>query len=238
MTYNILALGLPNKLIETLQALIIQYDLNFAVSNTARDASRLLERQVFHLLIIGLDYLKSNHQTDWLTDIRRISFVPLIVLSSTPDQDVNNMVHLGADMCISVGPPLSTIADHTYAQLRRYTEYNYYDNPASAETAPFRRGDIYIDPAQQKVKVCGRPISLRHREFSLLLYFMRNPDMVLSAERICQNAWGMEYTQPIDRAIHELRKQIESNPHRPRYIQTVHRVGYKFTSYSSETCER
>ena len=86
--------------------------------------------------------------------------------------------------------------------------------------------------------MCGRPVSLRHREFSLLLYFMRNPNMVLSAERICESAWGMEYTQPIDRAIHELRKQIEPNPRQPRYIHTVHRVGYRFVEYFSETCER
>ena len=74
--------------------------------------------------------------------------------------------------------------------------------------------------------------------FSLLLYFMRNPGIVLTAQQICENAWDMEYTQPIDRAIHELRRQIETNPRQPCYIQTVHRVGYKFTSYSSETCER
>ena len=148
------------------------------------------------------------------------------------------MVQFGADMCISGKHSYSMIAGLSFAQLRRYTEYNYYDNPASAESAPFQRGDIYIDPAQQKVKVCGRPISLRHREFSLLLYFMRNPNMVLTAGQICEKAWGLEYTQPIDRSIHELRKQIEPNPRQPRYIQTVHRVGYKFTSYSSETCER
>ena len=89
MTYSVLTVGLPDKLIKALQALIFQYDLSFTSSATTREASRLLEQQVFHLLIIGLDYLKNIHQADWLTDIRRVSFVPLIVLSSTPDQDVN-----------------------------------------------------------------------------------------------------------------------------------------------------
>lgn len=148
------------------------------------------------------------------------------------------MVQIGADMCISGNPPHTAIANHAYAQLRRYTEYNHYNDPAGAETAPFRVGDIYIDPARQEAKVCGQPVSLRHREFSLLLYFMRNPGIVLTAGQICENAWGMEYAQPIDRAIHELRKQIETNPRQPCYIQTVHRVGYRFTAYSSETCER
>ena len=82
MTYSVLTVGLPDKLIKALQALIFQYDLSFTSSATTREASRLLEQQVFHLLIIGLDYLKNIHQADWLTDIRSVSFVPLIVLSS------------------------------------------------------------------------------------------------------------------------------------------------------------
>lgn len=238
MAYNALTIGLPDELFAALQSLTVQHDLTLTASFTVQEAGRLLGQQAFHLLIVDLDYLRSIGQIEWLVNIRRISFVPVIVLSNTPEQDVNSMVQFGADMCISGKRPYSMIVNLAYAQLRRYTEYNHYNDPASAETVPFRVGDIYIDPARQEATVCGRPVSLRHREFSLLLYFMRNPGIVLSAGQICENAWGMEYTQPIDRAVHELRKQIETNPRQPCYIQTVHRVGYKFTSYSSETCER
>ena len=211
-----------------------QHSLHFSMTATVLEGGRLLHSQIFHLLIVDLEYPRSIRQTDWLADIRRITFVPVIVLSDTPEEDVRGLVRLGADMCISGKQSYPMIAELAYAQLRRYTEYNYYDNPASIETAPFRRGDIYIDPACQTVEVCGQPVSLRHREFSLLLYFMRNPGIVLSAGQICENAWGMEYTQPIDRAIHELRKQIEPDPACPRYIKTVYRVGYRFTAYRSE----
>ena len=57
------------------------------------------------------------------------------------------------------------IAELAYAQLRRYTEYNHYNDPASAETAPFRGGDIYIDPARQTAEVCGQPVNLRIGNF-------------------------------------------------------------------------
>ena len=239
MTYSVLTVGLPDKLIKALQALIFQYDLSFTSSATTREASRLLEQQVFHLLIIGLDYLKNIHQADWLTDIRSVSFVPLIVLSSSPDQDINNMVHLGADMCISVEPPLSTIANHAYAQLRRYTEYNHYADPANAEAVPFRVGDFFIDPARRIVEVCGRLVNLRPREFSLLLYFMRNPHIVLTSEQICEHAWGMTsgYDHGVAHPIYLLRKHIEPDPDSPTYIQTVHRSGYRFTPNYVETCD-
>lgn len=238
MAYNSLAIGLADDLLMDLQMRTAQHDIFCTVCSTVQEATRLLYRQIFHLLVVDLEYLRSIRQTKWLAEIRRTSFVPVIVLSDTPEDDVWGMVQLGADMCISGKQSYPMIAELAYAQLRRYTQYNHYNSPVNGETAPFREGDIYIDPARQTVEVCGQPVSLRHREFSLLLYFMRNPGIVLTAQQICENAWDMEYTQPIDRAIHELRRQIETNPRQPCYIQTVHRVGYKFTSYSSETCER
>lgn len=101
---------------------------------------------------------------------------------------MRELVNLGADMCISGKQSCPMIAELAYAQLRRYTEYNFYNNPASVKTAPFRVGDIYIDPARQTAEVCGRSVNLRRREFSLLLYFMRNPNIVLTAGQICEHA--------------------------------------------------
>ena len=234
MEYNVLTIGLADDLLADLQMRLDQHSLHFSMTATVREGDHLLHSQIFHLLIVDLVYLRSIRQTGWLADMRRTSFVPVIVLSDTPEEDVRELVCLGADMCISGKQSYPMIAELAYAQLRRYTEYNHYNDPASAETAPFRVGDIYIDPARQTVEVCGRPVNLRHREFSLLLYFMRNPNIVLTAGQICEHAWGMEYTQPVDRAIHELRKQIEPNPAQPRYVKTVYRVGYRFTAYHSE----
>lgn len=233
MEYRTLAIGLSDKLFHTLREAVIQYKLQFTASPSVRDANCLLSRQIFHLLIVDADYLRDIQQIDWLNGIRRNSFIPLIILSGTPEKDTNSMVRLGADICVSGKWPCSMIADLVYAQLRRYTEYNHYSNFSGTEPSAFQMGDIFIDPARQKAAVCGRPVNLRHREFSLLLYFMRNPNIVLTAGQICEHAWGMDYTQPVDRAIHELRKQIEPNPAQPRYIKTVYRVGYRFTAYRS-----
>ena len=162
MAYNSLAIGLADNLLTDLQTRIAQYDLSCTVCATVYEATRLLCSQIFHLLIVDLEYLRSVRQTDWLAEVRRISFVPMIVLSNTPEEDVRGMVQLGVDMCISGKHSYSAIMEYeclpemhisgkhsysmiaelSFAQLRRYTEYNYYDNPASAETAPFRSGDI------------------------------------------------------------------------------------------------
>lgn len=234
MEYSVLTIGISNELFSNLRALATQYKLRFIMSSTILSADQLLRSQMFHLLIIDLDYLRNVRQSYWLSGIRRSSFAPIIVLSDCPEQDTNIAVRFDADICVSGKWPCSMIADLVYAQLRRYTEYNHYSDSSGAEPSAFQMGDIFIDPARQEAAVCGRPVNLRHREFSLLLYFMRNPNIVLTAGQICEHAWGMEYTQPVDRSIHELRKQIESNPAQPRYIKTVHRVGYRFTAYYSK----
>ena len=59
---------------------------------------------------------------------------------------------------------------------------------------------------------------------------MPNHDVVLTPEQICEHAWRMEYTQSVGQSVHELRKQIEVTPNRPRHIQTVYCVGYRFVS--------
>ena len=234
MKYNALTIGLPDDLLANLQMCFNQHSLHFHSTTTVRKGDCLLHSQIFHLLIVDIDYLRDVQQIDWLDEIRRNSFVPLIILSDTPEKDTNGMIRLGADMCISGKWPSSMIADLAYAQLRRYTEYNHFSDSGGAGLSAFQLGDIFIDPARQEVTVCGQPVNLRHREFSLLLYFMRNPNIVLTAGQICEHAWGMEYTQPVDRAIHELRKQIEPDSACPRYVKTVYRVGYRFTAYCSD----
>ena len=239
MKYKALTIGLSDKLFLGLKTTLSIYNLHLMSTVTAQDTSHLLKQQLFHLLIADLEYLRDIHQTDWLTNIRRISFVPLIFLSNTPDQDITNMIQLGADMCISNKCSHYIIAHLAYAQLRRYTAYNHYNDPAHAETVPFQVGDIFIDPARRIVEVHSQSVNLRPREFSLLLYFMRNPNIVLTSEQICEHAWGMEgsYNQGVSHPVRLLRQAIEPNPLNPIYIKTVHRVGYRFTAYNSETCD-
>ena len=96
MVYKALTIGLTDELLPDLKMLIIQNQsaICFTESFTAQEASHLLNHQMFHLLIIDLDYLRSIQQTDWLTRIRHNSFVPVIILSNTPEKDINGMVQL------------------------------------------------------------------------------------------------------------------------------------------------
>lgn len=237
--YHALTIGLSDSLFVDLQAMSYHHYLCFTAAATLQAANHRLSETVFHLLIVNLEYLRNIQQISWLSSLRHISFAPIIVLSDTPEQDLVDVVDLGADICISGKQSHAVIAELAHALLRRYTEYNHYDNPIYGEVVAFQKGDIFIDPARHMVKIRGKQIELRPREFSLLLYFMRNPNIVLSSEQICENAWGMEgiYSHGVAQPIRLLRLAIEPDPENPVYIHSVRGVGYRFTPNDVETCD-
>lgn len=240
MEYRALTIGLTDELFSGLQPLLIAENVRMTPSLTVRDAGRLLTQETFHLLIVDLEYLRSIGQAEWLTGIRRISFVPVIVLSDKPEQDLHSMVQLGADLCVSGCQPHSVVADLSFAQVRRYTGYNHYHTPLGIAPAPFKVGDISIDPAHHTVEVRGKPVSLRPREFALLQFFMENPKMVLTSAQICEHAWGMagSYQRGVGHPVYLLRKAIELDVENPIYIETVRGLGYRFTAKEVKTCDK
>lgn len=233
-------MGIDPNLFLHLKTAFSPCGFRFSNASSVHEIERLLEQKTFHLLIVDLDFLRNIQQSEWLAGIRRISFVPVIVLSSTPEEDFSGMVKLGADICIPNQLPHETIAEIVMAQLRRYLAYNHYDEPGHAEAAPFQVGDIFMDPPRRIVEVRGRNVRLRPREFALLHYFMRNPHIALTAEQICEEAWGAggSYNRGISHPIRVLRTAIEPDPENPIYIETVYRVGYRFTAHKSETCDK
>lgn len=151
-------------------------------------------------------------------------------------QMFSTTIKAGADICYDGKLPPTVISLLLSAQLRRITEYNHFREP---ETAPFQVGEIAIAPSRRMVWVRGKQVKLRPREFNMLLYFMQNPNMVLTAEQKCEHAWGLDggYNYGISHPIHLLRQPIEPNPKEPIYIKTMNRVGYYFTIHNDETCD-
>lgn len=231
MKYCILSVGLKDNLISWCQTYFSAKSVEFRSALDIIEAAQTLGEGTFHLLVLDMDYLRSMGQNGWLQKVRDISFIPIVVLSAMQEVDSGPAVEAGADICLDSNLPPPVISILLWAQLRRYTAYNHFDTP---ETAPFQIGDIGIDPSRHLVWVCGKQVILYPREFSLLLYFMRNPRLVLNQKQICKYAWEKEYPQDVAPSIHMLRKKIEPDPANPIYIETVHRVGYRFTGNLSK----
>lgn len=210
-------------------------NINFTAALTTQDAALLCAQRQFHLIILRL--CDSDPYSEFLIAVRRTTYAPIIALFDVDDMDILcRALQSGADFCAATRWPVDLTAGHIQAQFRRYTDYDCHRDQKKKD---FEIGDFYIDLARCVVQVQGQNVRLRPREFSLLHYFMKHPDEVLSAERICENVWNMDagYDRGISQPIRILRKAIEPDPENPRYIHTVYRMGYRFTPNFVETCD-
>jgi len=93
-------------------------------------------------------------------------------------------------------------------------------------------GDIRVDVRSTRVTRNGTPVDLSAREYHLLCHLLRHRDETLSRERLLRDVWGYDHapvTRTVDVHIGQLRHKLEADPARPRYIQTVHGLGYRLT---------
>ena len=93
-----------------------------------------------------------------------------------------------------------------------------------------RLDELVIDIDRHEVTESGRPIALTPKEFELLLLLVKNQGKVLSRDMLLETVWGYDYggeTRTVDVHIRRLRQKLNDDPTNPRYIHTVHGVGYK-----------
>ncbi|GHO43711.1 ATP-binding protein [Ktedonospora formicarum] len=162
-----------------------------------------------------------------LQRLREFSQVPVIMLSDECDEDERvQLFDLGGDDLVLKPFGMRELLARVRAILRRRT-------PASEEAtqqAIFRTGDLVIDHAQHVVTVGEKPIQLSRTEYKLLSVLAQNVGMVVTHELLLEKVWGPEYNRDIDFIwvyISRLRRKVEADSRRPKYIVTVPDVGYK-----------
>ncbi len=95
----------------------------------------------------------------------------------------------------------------------------------------YRFGDIEVDFRGAEVTRAGKRVGLAAREYRLLCYFIEHRETGLSRDRLLNEVWGYDATpspRTVDVHVAWLRCKLEPEPSQPRYILTVHGLGYKF----------
>jgi two-component system alkaline phosphatase synthesis response regulator PhoP len=107
-------------------------------------------------------------------------------------------------------------------------------DPRRPEPGPrdaYRFGDVYVDFRRAEVLRDGRPVEVSAKELQLLRYFVEHRGAALSRDELLNGVWGydaMPSTRTVDVHVAELRRKLEPDPRNPRYVVTLHRIGYKF----------
>lgn len=238
MRYQVMMLDVHKDYYSALKHRLGGMDVNFTIALTMQDVAHLCAEQPFHLLI--LEFPDCILCSEFFIALRRFTYAPVTALLEKYNvEKARSVIQAGADLCIDPKWPIDLGVDHIMAQFRRYTSYNQSGNNQDCGDSFIQRGDIYLDPQRRVVRVKERSVKLRRREFLLLKYFMEHPKVILSAEQICEHAWGNEgsYRNGVSGPIATLRKAIEPDPAHPIYIKTVKTAGYYFTAHNSETCD-
>jgi DNA-binding response OmpR family regulator len=177
------------------------------------------------LVVLDLG-LPGRDGLDVTREIRRSSNVPIVMLTARGDEaDRIVGLEMGADDYIVKPFSPKELVARVRAVLRR-TATEAGDGPEI-----YRVGGVEVDVRRMRVAVGERSVDLTPTEFALLTTLVREPGRVFTRGQLLDAVHGVaipSYERAIDAHVKNIRRKIEQTPGRPRYVLTVHGVGYRF----------
>src|SRR6185437_9278976 len=163
-----------------------------------------------------------------LQTVRREGLMmPIIILSArTGEMEKVTGLELGAEDYVAKPFSLAELLARIRAALRR--------GPRPTDTAPRAVhvfGDARVDVAARTVSRAGVPVEMTATELDVLLCLIEARGAALTREAIFSRVWGPNHhgtPRTIDNFIQQLRAKLEPDPQKPRFLQTVRGIGYRF----------
>lgn len=207
-----------------LRAVLVPRGFIILDARSGEEALDLIRRERVELILLDVN-LPGISGFETCREIRRSSEIPVIMLSvRASERDKVQALDAGADDYVVKPFGAEELIARVRATIRR----------AGADEAPsFSSANLQVDFERRTVSVKGRTARLTPKEFNLLRQLVRNRDKTLTHRWLLQAVWGPDYgeeTESLRVLVNQLRKKVEPNPGRPRYIVTEPWVGYRFES--------
>jgi two-component system, OmpR family, alkaline phosphatase synthesis response regulator PhoP len=188
------------------------------------------------VLDLGLPDRDGWDLTRQIRSDRQLADLPIIMLTARVDESERVIgLELGADDYITKPFNPREVVARVRAVLRR----------SGAGKSTFSRrisfADLTLDLGEHALTARGVSVELTPTEFELLSLFMENPGHTYTREELLEKTLGYSYEgtgRTLDTHILNLRQKIEPDPRHPDYIQTVHRIGYRFSRASRKENEK
>jgi len=192
-----------------------------AMEKAGRDRPDLL---VLDLMLPGLDGYEVCRR------LRAAAFdMPILMLTARGEEyERITGLTLGADDYVVKPFSPGEVMARIKAILRRIKMAR---SPAASNVKPLTIGGLTIDPVTRLVNLSGQEVALTAKEFDLLHLLASHPRQVFTREQLLDRIWGYASageTSTVTVHIRHLREKIETDPGRPRLIETVWGVGYRF----------
>ncbi len=157
--------------------------------------------------------------------LRERSEVPIIILSvRNSEPDKVQALDAGADDYVTKPFGIQELLARVRATMRRSA-------PTGHDAQVVDAGELQIDFAQRRVALNGQPVRLTPKEFDLLRFLASNVNIPVAHRKLLQAVWGPDYGDEVEYLrvfINSLRKKIEPQPSKPRFLVTEPWVGYRF----------
>lgn len=192
-------------------------------AKTGEEALESLRKERPDLVLLDMN-MPGMGGIETCREIRRASDAPIIMLTvRNAERDKVAALDAGADDYVVKPFGIEELLARIRAALRRFA-------PGDA-LPPFVSKDLTIDFEARQVKVRDRDVHLTPKEYDVLKHLVANQGKPLTHRRLLQAVWGPDYgeeTESLRVVINQLRKKLEADPARPKYILTEPWVGYRF----------
>lgn len=187
-----------------------------------------LEKKPYQLVILDV-MMPGSDGFETLEQIRKESNLPVLMFTAKEDSASKvRGLRAGADDYLTKPFDLDELIARILSLIRRYTRFNQADDMAQQ----LEFDGLKIDMDTRSITTVNGTFELPPKEFDLLVVLAKNQGKILTKQKIYELVWGEEYCYDdnnIMAIISRLRKKLEENPGKPRYIQTIKGIGYRFS---------
>ena len=218
------------QILRSLQVSLESKGYSVTTADTGEEALRSMTSRrpdviVIDLVLPGIDGIEVTRR------VREQSTVPIIVLSAIGDERKKvEALELGADDYVTKPFGVPELLARIVSLLRR--------SAGSQSSEPvFTCGELSVNFARREVKLGSEAVKLTPTEYDLLKFMIQNAGKVLTHRMLLAAVWGPSYAEQAQYLrvfVGQLRKKLENDPARPRYILTDAGVGYRFVSDPTE----
>ncbi len=183
----------------------------------------------FDLIILDL-MLPGKDGFAILKEISESKEVPVLIVSAK-DEEIYKIkgLNLGADDYITKPFSMGELVARVNAHLKTYEKFLNRGEAHKNKMITVR--GLTIDKDGMRVFVNGKEVTLKQKEFELLLFLAENPNRVYDKETLFERVWGYDALSDATTVtvhIARIRDKIEENPAKSQYIETVWGAGYRF----------
>jgi len=204
-------------------------DLGYSVTEakTGEEALEKLRSDSPDLILLDLN-MPGIGGLETCRAIRETSDIPIIVLSvRNAERDKVQVLDAGADDYVTKPFGIQELLARIRAAMRRV--------PSSGEGGAmrFESGKLAIDFETRRVTLNGSTVRLTPKEFDLLKFLFDHANKAIPHRKLLQTVWGPDYGDEVEYlrvVVNQIRKKIEPEPSKPRYLLTEPWVGYRFAT--------